>query len=58
MKYRTMYEIREYTSKSAYSKLLSSKLKTRDRAIKIISRLTWRNNRDIVMSPVQVSVGA
>lgn len=56
MKKRTMYEIREYTKKSPFSVSLSHKLKTRQRAIKIISRFTWKTDREIFMSPIEILV--
>lgn len=54
MKTLTRYEIREYKTDSGYSVSLSSKLKTREQAIRIISRIGWKRN--IVMVPLKIKV--
>lgn len=54
MKTRTMYEIREYKTPNSYSTPLGTKLRTRWRSIKLITRLTLSGHRDIVMVPYTI----
>ena len=54
MKTRTMYEIREYKTPNSYSTPMGTKLRTRWRAIKLITRLTLSGHRDIVMVPYTI----
>lgn len=53
---RTLYEIREYKTPNSYSSPMSTKLRPRWRAIKLIARLTLAGQSDlIVMVPFQVT---
>jgi hypothetical protein len=57
MKTITRYEIREYKTDTSYSVSLSSKLKTRQQAIRIISRLGWKGKgRNVVMVPLEIKI--
>lgn len=56
MTQRIMYEIREYKTPNSYSTPMGSKLRTRWRAIKLITRLTIAGHRDIVMVPFRINV--
>lgn len=56
MKTRIMYEIREYKTPNSYSSPMGFKLRTRWRAIKLITRLTLAGHRDIVMVPYSINV--
>jgi hypothetical protein len=52
---RTLYQIREYKTPNSYSTPMGVKLRTRWRAIKLITRLTISGHRDIVMVPFSVN---
>jgi len=60
MKTRTLYEIREYKTPTSYSRSLGAKLRPRNRAIKIIARLSWgrHRDRDLVMIAHLIAGGA
>ena len=53
---RTLYEIREYATPTSYSRPLGFKLRTRWRAVRLISRLTTRTRDLIVMVPHVINV--
>jgi hypothetical protein len=55
MKTRILYEIREYKTPVAYSSPMGCKLRTRWRALRLISRLTLSGHRDIVMVPFSIN---
>jgi hypothetical protein len=56
MTHRILYQIREYKTPNSYSTPMGSKLRTRWRAIKLITRLTIAGHRDIVMVPFRINV--
>lgn len=55
MKTKTLYQIREYTKSDEYSISLSSKLKTREVANKLIKRLK-KQGRIVFKAPYKVAI--
>lgn len=56
MKTRILYEIREYKTPNSYSLPMGNKLRPRHRCIKLITRLTIQNHRDLVMVPFKINL--
>lgn len=55
MKTKILYQLREYKTPNAYSTPMGTKLRSRWRTVKLITRLTIAGHRDLIMVPFSVN---